>query len=51
MLCMLAVLPAMLFWQHTGLLAVFIVLFGVTYVLVYRAIVRFRTPRFLAARR
>jgi UDP-N-acetylmuramyl pentapeptide phosphotransferase/UDP-N-acetylglucosamine-1-phosphate transferase len=51
MLCMLAVVPAMLFWRHTGALAVFIGLFGLTYVLLYRAIVRFRTPRFLATRR
>jgi UDP-N-acetylmuramyl pentapeptide phosphotransferase/UDP-N-acetylglucosamine-1-phosphate transferase len=51
MLCMLAVVPAMLFWQHTGALAVFIGLFGLTYVLLYRAIVRFRTPRFLATKR
>jgi UDP-N-acetylmuramyl pentapeptide phosphotransferase/UDP-N-acetylglucosamine-1-phosphate transferase len=51
MLCMLAVVPAMLFWQHTGVLAVLIGLFGLTYVLLYRSIVRFRTPRFLATRR
>jgi UDP-N-acetylmuramyl pentapeptide phosphotransferase/UDP-N-acetylglucosamine-1-phosphate transferase len=51
MLCMLAVVPAMLFWQHTGLLALFISLFGATYVLLYRSIVRFRTPGFLSRRR
>lgn len=51
MLCMLAVLPAMLLWRHTALLAACILLFGLTYVLLYRSIVRFRTPRFLATRR
>jgi UDP-N-acetylmuramyl pentapeptide phosphotransferase/UDP-N-acetylglucosamine-1-phosphate transferase len=51
MLCMMAVVPAMLFWQHTALLAVCIAVFGLTYVLLYRAIVRFRTPRFLSRRR
>lgn len=51
MLCMLAVVPAMLFWRHTEVLAVCIGLFALTYVLVYRSIVRFRTPWFLAGRR
>jgi UDP-N-acetylmuramyl pentapeptide phosphotransferase/UDP-N-acetylglucosamine-1-phosphate transferase len=51
MLCMLAVVPAMLFWRHTEVLAVCIGLFAVTYVVLYRSIVRFRTPRFLAGRR
>jgi UDP-N-acetylmuramyl pentapeptide phosphotransferase/UDP-N-acetylglucosamine-1-phosphate transferase len=51
MLCMLAVVPAMLFWRHTEVLAVCIGLFAVTYVVLYRSIVRFRTPRFLARRR
>jgi UDP-N-acetylmuramyl pentapeptide phosphotransferase/UDP-N-acetylglucosamine-1-phosphate transferase len=46
-MCMLAGLPAVLFWDNTAVLAVCIVLFSVTYVLLYRSIVRFRTPRFL----
>jgi UDP-N-acetylmuramyl pentapeptide phosphotransferase/UDP-N-acetylglucosamine-1-phosphate transferase len=50
-LCMLAAVPAMLFWQYTTVLGLLIVLFAVTYIAVYRSIVRFRTPRFLARRR
>lgn len=51
MLCMLAVLPAVLFWQSTTILGFFILLFAITYILLYRRIVRFRTPGFLRPRR
>jgi UDP-N-acetylmuramyl pentapeptide phosphotransferase/UDP-N-acetylglucosamine-1-phosphate transferase len=51
MLCMLAVVPSVLFWRHTEILAVFILLFAITYVTLYRRIVRFRTPRFMRTRR
>jgi UDP-N-acetylmuramyl pentapeptide phosphotransferase/UDP-N-acetylglucosamine-1-phosphate transferase len=50
-MCMLAVVPAVLFWDNTPVLAVFIVLFGVSYVVLYWRIVRFRTPRFLRVTR
>lgn len=51
MLCMLGVVPAMLFWNSTPLLAGFIVVFAATYTLLYRKIVRFRAPRWLLSRR
>ena len=50
-MCMLAVVPAVLFWDETAVLAGFIVLFGLTYVVLYWRIVRFRTPRFLVVSR
>lgn len=51
MLCMLAVVPAMLFWNSTPLLGGFIVLFGTVYISLYWRIVRFRAPRWMLSRR
>jgi UDP-N-acetylmuramyl pentapeptide phosphotransferase/UDP-N-acetylglucosamine-1-phosphate transferase len=51
MLCMMAVVPSVLFWDNTAALAGFIVLFGVTYVALYWRIVRFKSPRWLVYRR
>jgi len=50
-MCMLAGVPAVLFWDNTAVLAVFLALFGLTYVGLYWRIVRFRTPRFLVVSR
>jgi len=50
-ICMLAVVPAMLFWRSTPLLAGFIGLFGVTYSALYWRIVRFKAPRWMVSRR
>jgi UDP-N-acetylmuramyl pentapeptide phosphotransferase/UDP-N-acetylglucosamine-1-phosphate transferase len=50
-LCMLAVVPSMLFWDNSAVLAGFIALFAATYTIVYRRIVRFRTPGWLVVRR
>jgi UDP-N-acetylmuramyl pentapeptide phosphotransferase/UDP-N-acetylglucosamine-1-phosphate transferase len=50
-LCMLSVVPAMLFWDNTPVLAAFILLFALTYVFLYWRIVRFRAPRWLVTRR
>lgn len=47
MLCMLAVVPAMLFYDSTPVLLGFIVLFGVSYTALYWRIVRFRSPRWM----
>lgn len=49
MLCMLSVIPAVLFWDSTPLMALFLVLFGLTYVALYWRIVRFKSPRWLKA--
>jgi UDP-N-acetylmuramyl pentapeptide phosphotransferase/UDP-N-acetylglucosamine-1-phosphate transferase len=51
MLSMLAVVPAMLFWDSTALLASFIVLFGLVYTTLYWRIVRFKSPRWMVTRR
>jgi len=51
MLCMTAVAPAVLFWDNTPVLAVFVLLFGITYVALYWRIVRFKAPRWLVFRR
>lgn len=42
-----AVLPAVLFWQHTYVLQGFAFLFCATYVWIYRSIVKFQTPNWL----
>ena len=51
MLCMTAVVPAMLFWDSTPLLGGFIVLFGLSYTVLYWRIVRFKAPRWMVTRR
>jgi len=50
-LCMLAVAPAVLFWNRSGILGIFIVLFGVMYVFLYGRIVKFKAPLWLIIRR
>lgn len=50
MLCMTSVVPAMLFWDSTAVLAGFIVLFALIYIALYWRIVRFKSPRWLVAR-
>ena len=42
-----AVMPAVLFWRHTHILMVFTVLFSCLYVYAYKAIIRFKTPKWL----
>ena len=51
MLCMTAVVPAMLFWDSTVLLGGFIVLFGLSYTALYWRIVRFKAPRWMITKR
>lgn len=47
LLSLLAVVPATLFWRHTGVLILFIFVFVATYVWLYARIVRFRSPRWM----
>jgi len=47
MLCMSSLVPALLFWDSTLMLAACMIVFGVTYVALYWRIVRFRTPKWL----
>lgn len=51
LLCLSSVIPAALWWNNTAVLAVCLLLFVVGYVLLYRSIVRFRTPKWLLVRR
>ncbi len=51
LLCMFSVVPAVSFWNQTGVLMGFVALFAVTYVAMYWRIVRFKTPRWLIYRR
>lgn len=50
-LCMLSVVPAVLWWDSTVALALFIALFSLVYVGLYWRIVRFRAPRWIQPRR
>lgn len=50
-LCMLAVIPATIFWSNSAALGVFIILFAASYIYLYASIVRFRVPRWLIVRR
>lgn len=51
LLCMMSVVPAMLFWNNSGVLGAFIALFTATYVFLYGRIVRFRSPDWMIVRR
>jgi UDP-N-acetylmuramyl pentapeptide phosphotransferase/UDP-N-acetylglucosamine-1-phosphate transferase len=50
-MCSLSVVPAVLWWDNTPVLAVFIVLFALSYLWLYWRIVRFRVPRWMRASR
>ena len=47
MLCSMSVVPAVLWYDSTAVQAGFIALFGLTYVVLYWRIVRFKSPRWL----
>jgi UDP-N-acetylmuramyl pentapeptide phosphotransferase/UDP-N-acetylglucosamine-1-phosphate transferase len=51
LLCLLSIIPSVLWWNSTRVLAIFIVLFMGSYLFLYWRIVRFKTPRWLASRR
>lgn len=46
-LCLLAVIPALLFWKYHLLLKLFALIFAIVYVWIYWAIVHFKFPDFL----
>lgn len=46
-LCMLPVVPAVLYYEQSGVMAAMLVLFAASYMLLYRRLVRFRAPRWL----
>jgi len=47
LLCSASAAPAMIFWDNPPVLGAMILLFAVTYMVLYRRIVRFRAPRWL----
>ncbi len=47
MLCMSSVMPAVLFWGQSSVLAACLLVFGLTYVGLYWRIVRFKSPRWM----
>lgn len=47
LLCLLGAIPAMLFWRYHLILKIFCLIFGITYIWIYWAIVRFKIPNFL----
>jgi UDP-N-acetylmuramyl pentapeptide phosphotransferase/UDP-N-acetylglucosamine-1-phosphate transferase len=49
LLCMFSVVPAVLFWDNTPVLALLLLLFAVSYVVLYWRIVRFKSPRWMRA--
>jgi UDP-N-acetylmuramyl pentapeptide phosphotransferase/UDP-N-acetylglucosamine-1-phosphate transferase len=51
LLCLIAVIPATLFWRHTLHLFCFVVVFAATYVWLYVSIVRFKSPRWMVVRK
>jgi len=51
LLCLLSVIPAVLWWDNTAVLTVFLFLFMGLYVLLYARIVRFKTPKWMILRR
>lgn len=51
LVCLFAVVPAVLWWDNTTLLSLSLLAFMVGYVFLYRSIVRFRTPKWLLVRR
>jgi UDP-N-acetylmuramyl pentapeptide phosphotransferase/UDP-N-acetylglucosamine-1-phosphate transferase len=50
LLCLLSIIPSVLWWDSTRVLSVFLLLFILLYVFLYWRIVRFRTPRWLSTR-
>ena len=50
-LCMAAIVPSVLFWDNSLILAGCIVVFGATYVVLYSSIVRFKVPRWMVIRK
>jgi UDP-N-acetylmuramyl pentapeptide phosphotransferase/UDP-N-acetylglucosamine-1-phosphate transferase len=49
LLCMLSVVPAVLFWDSSAWNALFLCLFGLVYLALYWRIVRFKAPRWMRA--
>ncbi len=46
-LCVLSVIPAVLFWDQAFILQIFVLLFVIVYVTVYRSIIKFKVPSWI----
>jgi UDP-N-acetylmuramyl pentapeptide phosphotransferase/UDP-N-acetylglucosamine-1-phosphate transferase len=51
LLCLMSVIPSVLWWNSTAILSWFLLVFVISYVWIYWRIVRFRTPRWMVFRR
>jgi len=51
LLCLLSVIPAVLWWNSTRILSIFLLIFVVGYLLLYWRIVRFKSPKWMIYRR
>jgi hypothetical protein len=51
LLCLLGAIPAVLFWRYHFALKGFVLLFALSYVWMYWAIVRYKIPDYLISRR
>jgi len=51
LLCLMSVIPSLLWWNSTAILSWFLLAFMVLYIWLYSRIVRFKTPRWMVFRR
>ena len=51
LLCLSSVIPAVLWWDDTAILTIFLLVFVSSYVLLYWSIVRFKTPKWMVFRK
>ncbi|MBU3540838.1 glycosyltransferase [Polynucleobacter sp. UB-Tiil-W10] len=51
LICLLAVIPAVLFWRSHLILKAFCLVFAITYIWIYWAIVRYKIPEYLIYRK
>lgn len=49
-LCLVSVIPAVIFWRYSLILQIFSILFAVTYVILYRMLVKFSAPKWMTLR-
>lgn len=49
-LCLVSVIPAVIFWRDSLILQLFSLLFAVTYVILYRMLVKFSAPKWMTLR-
>lgn len=50
-MCLISVIPSLLWWDNTAVPSWFLLLFVMLYVWIYNRIARFKTPKWLIFRR